>query len=133
MIPVDVTHGSGSTYIYQHATLPNRSYMEHILISNNISNVVDNTKNHANTGDHLPISAHISPIQNLTRKSLHSFNSNIDFIPNYMWNNAAFINTYQRLISEAFENLQDNTTVQNKIEQLHKTLKNSAISAYTCN
>ena len=60
LIPIDITQGEGPLYTYHHISLPNKSYIDHILTSQTVLPFVTKTTvmypEAINTGDHLPVS-----------------------------------------------------------------------------
>ena len=44
LTPVDLTIGTGPNYSYHHLTLPNSSYIDHVLILSNLLHVVAEIK-----------------------------------------------------------------------------------------
>ena len=106
LIPVDITHGKGPNYTYKHISMPNKSYIDHILIQPEVmdifltSNVLN--PNPINTSDHLPVSLQLkqdvilpcsittSSTINHETPTFHENPDNIDgitqHVPNYMWN-----------------------------------------------
>ena len=118
MCPIDIINGTGPNYTYQHATLPNSSYIDHVLISDNLMNITTNTKvaerNHLNTGDHLPVSTTVTLPYHDT-KIINNDNIDIEYIPNYMWNNILFTTRYQALVEKKISKLNEKTTLESKI------------------
>ena len=132
LCPIDIKNGTGPTYTYQHATLPNQSYIDHILVSINTidacEKILVHEPHHLNTGDHLPVSAQIKLTSQI--RIPHTPRSDVDFIPNYMWKNSEFINLYKKHLLDSFEDTTSINTIQERIDYLHKSLKNSALNAY---
>ena len=108
--PIDITHGSGPTYTYQHLSLSNHSYIDHIITSMDIVTSFSNTSVLApaslNTGDHLPVTSSLM-IPNTTDQSQETFQSDNQRtnVPNYIWNNDRFVSIYNQQISSSIDSL----------------------------
>eukprot|EP00111_Clytia_hemisphaerica_P002763 TCONS_00007772-protein len=133
LLPVDMTHGYGPCYTYQHLTLPNQSYIDHILIPSTLSDYVTDTHvvdpHPDNTGDHIPVSATFrlpdSPESVTQQPEIEN-----DFVPNYIWKNEKFLNLYHQKVTGSLENYVDGDP-QSQLDNLHLILQHSAGSAYT--
>ena len=59
LLPIDITHGHGPCFTYHHLTLPNSSYIDHIMIQPSLFDFLQDTRvldpDFDNTGDHLPV------------------------------------------------------------------------------
>ena len=64
MIPIDMTNGTGPLYTYHHISLPNKCYIDHILVSQDIQSFTSNTRvldhHYSNRGDQLPVTTTIT-------------------------------------------------------------------------
>ena len=131
LTPIDITNGTGPSYTYHHATLPNQSYIDHILVSNNILNRITNInilqQHYLNTSDHLPIVCNMK-----TDFSPSLFNHGINdpnAIPNYLWKNDIFVNNFKETVSKHLYRSK-NSNITEEITHLHNTLNNCAIETY---
>ncbi|XP_066935615.1 uncharacterized protein [Clytia hemisphaerica] len=134
LVPIDITQGTGPTYTYQHLSLPNQSYIDHICVPRTLVTSTSNTSvispNHLNTGDHLPVSTEVTfeyHEQELDQQNTQQAN----FVPQYMWKNQTFLEKYQNLTAASLTLYNsDESNVENDLEFLIDTLKQNAISAY---
>ena len=134
--PIDIYEATGPAYTYQHATLPNQSYIDHIIVSGNIAHKLSNTAVHPpsflNTGDHIPISAALTVDHkdSMTEHSSQSY-QNLDFLPNYVWQNQKFIEHYKNITDAKLHNLADTNDPSKYIVDIQSILKQSALQAHT--
>ena len=107
-IPIDITNGTGPLYTYQHPTMTNQSYIDHILTSYDLQSCSSNTAviqpDPLNTGDHLPVTTTIT-LSHDTTQTQHDNFTDFQYVPNYMWNNSKFIAQYNDYVSKAASNL----------------------------
>jgi len=135
LTPIDIVKGQGPLYTYHHLSLPNKSYIDHILIPSSLLNLVTDTRviqpDSMNTGDHLPVSLTLTLTSNdgvepdTTTDTIEN-----DFIPNHMWQNKEFITLYRQRVSESIKthHTKDTETILN---ELQTTLQNCAAECYT--
>ena len=108
--PIDITKGEGPVYTYQHVSLPNRSYIDHILTSNELTAKTSETKvmepSASNTGDHLPVTTTLNIQKSDPVKSKNQNEPNQQSqLPNYVWYNKRFIDIYQNRVTSAIQQL----------------------------
>ena len=102
---MDITHGKGPTFTNQHLTLPNHSYIDHILSLHASQDLLKSVSvlqpDPINTSDHLPVAATFSipQINDPIFDTSNNFPETEQIIPNYMWKNKKFIEQYQSKIS----------------------------------
>ena len=131
---VDITNGSGPTYTYQHHTLPNSSYIDHIALSKNTSLSYSNCTIHSfsslNMSDHLPISISVSYNSTSLTNDINRI-TNDSSIPNYAWKDNHFLQLYNERLTEAFTNhkfLAENLETQ--LLETYDLIVDCATSAY---
>lgn len=130
LIPIDITQGEGPTYTYHHLSMPNKSYIDHVLIPTSLSDFVLNTSvlspDALNTGDHLPvdISFNFPPGTNKPENESEGNDSVFDSsIPNYMWKNEKFISLYQQHVSSIIETKTNaSSNADSMLNELHTIL-----------
>ena len=124
---------SGPLYIYYHVTMPNKSYIDHIIVSEDLKNKISNTKvldhHPLNTGDHLPVVTSITSNTQIENNpdafvsTDHQFNQ----IPNYMWKNEKFTQKYNTLTEHAFADMSyKHLPLEEELESMNNTLKECA-------
>ena len=88
---VDITSGFGPTYTYQHKTLPNSSYIDHIAILRNTNLNLSSCQIHElhphNMSDHQPISLSIKNERIPVLKDIIDKDLPKNLIPAYAWQN----------------------------------------------
>ena len=82
LTPIDIALGDGPNYTYQHLSLPNSSYIDHILIPDAITHLVSNVHvlqpDALNTSDHIPVKATLNiPQGHLTPNNRSRFHSKL--------------------------------------------------------
>ena len=104
---VDVTNGNGPTVTYQHPTLINSSYIDHIGLRADSGIPLLYCKVHdiseTNTSDHTPVS-----VTHQLQRSLHSIIEEDlpnAFIPKWYWKNNSFIMNYKLAVDNHIMNL----------------------------
>ena len=134
LTPVDLTNGTGPSFTYHHHTLPNSSYIDHTLVSPNLLQLVTETKtlepHYTNTSDHLPVSISLAVSKENT-ESNNDQNSNGGYIPDYLWNNKAFLSSYNRLVTHSLLSQHIPSNTENTVNLLQETLKKCADEAYS--
>ena len=136
LTPIDITEGTGPNYTYQHISLPNRSYIDHILVSVNLIKHTCQTEvlnpHCLNSGDHLPVKSHINFIDPIAKNPSGQTSSQSDnsFVPNHMWKNPIFIDLYQQSVIDALDTSLNHESMESEIHYLQKTLIQSAQNAY---
>ena len=133
LIPIDITEGTGPNHTYQHLSLPNRSYIDHICVPRSLTPSTSNTSvippDHLNTGDHLPVVTKLS--LEYQEPDQPNIQQEHDFVPPYMWKNQTFLDKYQKLTADSFKHYRFNVDgIESDLEFLNDTLKQNAISAY---
>ncbi len=134
---VDIVEGEGPIYTYEHKTLQNQSYIDHIAILNNsrihANNCIVHEKCSDNISDHQSIQTniHIEPLPNLS-SIIKDETSNI--IPKGVWKNPDFQNNYRGEISHRFEEsareIDACANVERKILLIQDIMLASSIAAY---
>uniref|UniRef100_A0A7M5VBJ8 Reverse transcriptase domain-containing protein n=1 Tax=Clytia hemisphaerica TaxID=252671 RepID=A0A7M5VBJ8_9CNID len=135
LLPVDITNGVGPTYTYHHLSLPNSSYIDHILVPQSLSSTVLHTSvllpDATNTGDHLPVDATINipscPHHNVINDP-HP--EEPESVPSFMWKNSKFTKDYRSRVSELIETT-SKTDTESMIHELHNIMRTSARDCYT--
>ena len=128
----DVTQGSGPTFSYQHKTLPNQSYVDHVGVLRDSSLVVDSCIVHPlegnNISDHQPISTTLLFADNPTLTSImeEDITKHGNFIPKSCWKKPEFIATYQSLFSSKINSYEHDISP----DILHDIMLESASAAY---
>ena len=138
LIPIDITQGQGPTYTYHHLTMPNKSYIDHVLIPTSLSDFVFDTSvlppDALNTGDHLPVDITFNFPPGTKRSDNESKENDCVFdssIPNYMWKNKKFISLYQQHVSSIIETKANaSSNADSMLNELHTILQNSATECY---
>eukprot|EP00111_Clytia_hemisphaerica_P013383 TCONS_00039306-protein len=134
--PIDITKGEGPTYTYHHISLPNRSYIDNILTSNELTSNAYETKvlepSASNTSDHLPVTTTLNiqcsvPAQQSTNPN----ESNQQFqLPNYIWHNNHFISIYQNKVTTAIQQLEATNDVETDLTNLNELLLQCSSDSY---
>uniref|UniRef100_A0A7M5XB23 Reverse transcriptase domain-containing protein n=1 Tax=Clytia hemisphaerica TaxID=252671 RepID=A0A7M5XB23_9CNID len=132
LTPTDITHGTGPLYTYSHLTLDNKSYIDHICISPNLTQAVSDTKvldpHHLNTGDHLPVTTTLKMYSSIADLPDAEHTDDNDFVPTYLWTNKIFTEKYQKTVNDAISEYKNQgVNIENDILFLHQTLKESGI------
>ena len=134
--PIDITKGEGPTYTYQHISLPNRSYIDHILTSNELSKKTCHTKviepSASNISDHLPVTTTIELKKSEQIESIKQDEPNeYPQLPNFIWYNKRFISIYQNRIDSAIKQLTLNANdIETDISKLNETLRQCASDSF---
>ena len=127
---VDVTDGRGPTVTYQHKTLPNSSYIDHIIISKNNPSPFHDCWVHftdpLNMSDHQPVSISIQ-VKHPSISQIISDESADPTVPSFAWKDAGFILEYSRIVEDHL-NLTDGQGVD--VNQMCEILHESARSAF---
>ena len=130
---LDVTDGEGPNITYRHPSLPNTSYIDHVAVLEDTSLDLQDCTTHSpeetNISDHTPISLIIN-----SELEPSIDNTIEEIIPRtlrkWVWKNAAFIETYQSLLNEQFEDLEvPKTYTENHIFEVTDTLVETAFTA----
>ena len=129
--PIDISQGSGPNYTYHHFTLPNKSYIDHILVSQNLvdhmTDIHVQPPNAMNISDHLPVSASLRYDASVTQSI--DDDKDTDFVPNFIWKNKKFLDLYNKKVSSLI--LDDHTPdIDKKIDNLHLNLIKAAKESY---
>lgn len=133
LYPLDMLEGTGPLYTYHHLSMSNKSYIDHIFVSDDLKTAMSNTKvldhHPLNTGDHLPITTQISTSQE--KHIATQPNPDDQYVPNYMWNNAKFTEKYNELTDQAFTNMSFNyLPIETELENLNSILKECASKSF---
>ncbi|XP_065675632.1 uncharacterized protein LOC136091848 [Hydra vulgaris] len=134
LVFVDIVNGAGPTYTYQHKTLLNSSYIDHIASSKNTELCFTNCQvippSPFNNSDHLPISTSINLRGSSLSNEINNTMKKYDSVPKHAWKNEKFIDFYNHNLSIAFSNY---TFIDEKIEAEIKItcskIKNAALLA----
>ena len=128
---VDVTRGHGPTTTYQHLTLMNSSYIDHIAMRLDSDLMVSECKVHekqgTNTSDHCAVSVHIKTDINLNDIIAEDLPKSA--IPRRYWKNDKFKVNYYRAVEKFIENLPVDDTSDSSVIHLSQILLNSAAEA----
>ena len=131
--PVDLYNATGPIFTYQHVTLPNRSYIDHIIASINLLGALRDVKvlepSYLNTGDHLPITTTLKLTQSHDN-NMETKPPDSDYIPTFIWKNKRFLELYNNITDNAFSNFTDDTercSLSKNITEIHTTLRQSAL------
>ncbi|XP_065650767.1 uncharacterized protein LOC136078878 [Hydra vulgaris] len=130
---VDVIKGSGPKITYQHNTLPNASYIDHIAISKNTSlryyNCFVAPFSPKNMSDHLPVSIVIELIGRSLKENIYKMTDKIS-IPNYAWNNQRFIQLYNDFVNNNIKSLSlTNNNYDKELIKIYNLITKSAFEA----
>ena len=129
---IDVTRGLGPTFTYQHKTLPNQSYVDHVCLLRDSSLIIDRCTIHPleanNISDHQPITTILSftTSHSVTSIMEEDITNHGNFIPKSYWKKQNFIDAYQCYLSAKL------SSCENEISPgtLHDMLLESAKVAY---
>ena len=130
---IDVTRGSGPTFTYQHKTLPNQSYVDHVCVLRDSSLMIDSCIIHPlegnNISDHQPLTTTLSFTNNPSLSTIieEEITKHGNFIPKSCWKKPDFIDSYQQHLSSKINNC---SSVDISPEVLHDMLLDSAKEAY---
>ena len=128
---IDVTRGLGPTFTYQHKTLPNQSYVDHVCVLRDCSLVIDSCIIHPlesnNISDHQPLTTTLSFTNNPSLSTIieEEITKHGNFIPKSCWKKPDFIDSYRRRFSSKMNSCTDISP-----DILHDMLLNSAREAY---
>ena len=129
----DVTNGTGPTISYQHKTLPQSSYIDHIVISQNHSIPYINCHVHdpvpLNTSDHQPISFSLCYEYTTMSQIMEEEASDVS-IPSFAWKNTDFVKEYSDKIELNLTQLSEAGQVVN-IDTMSTILHESSIYAFS--
>nr|XP_047143073.1 uncharacterized protein LOC124817264 [Hydra vulgaris] len=131
---VDIINGAGPTYTYQHKTLSNSSYIDHIASYKQTELCFTNCQvmqsSPLNLSDHLPVSTNINFEGTGLSHEINNIMQKYNSIPKHAWNNERFIDFYNLNLSKAFTSY---AFKEDKIEEeIQKTclyIKNAALLA----
>ena len=129
---IDVTRGSGPTFSYQHKTLPNQSYVDHVCVLQDSSLDVDSCVVHPlegnNISDHQPVTTKLlfSNDPSLTSIVEEDITKYGNFIPKSYWKKPDFIESYQRHLTSKMSSCETDISP----DKLHDVLLESAKAAY---
>ncbi|XP_065652778.1 uncharacterized protein LOC136080098 [Hydra vulgaris] len=134
LVFVDIVNGAGPTYTYQHKTLLNSSYIDHIASLKNTELCFTNCQvippSPFNNSDHLPVSTSINLRGSSLSNEINNTMKKYDSVPKHAWKNEKFIDFYNHNLSIAFSNY---TFIDEKIEAEIKItcskIKNAALLA----
>nr|XP_047127704.1 uncharacterized protein LOC124808580 [Hydra vulgaris] len=134
LVFVDIINGAGPTYTYQHKTLSNSSYIDHIASYKQTELCFTNCQvmqsSPLNLSDHLPVSTNINFEGTGLSHEINNIMQKYNSIPKHAWNNERFIDFYNLNLSKAFTSY---AFKEDKIEEeIQKTclyIKNAALLA----
>ncbi|XP_065662551.1 uncharacterized protein LOC136085190 [Hydra vulgaris] len=134
LVFVDIVNGAGPTYTYQHKTLLNSSYIDHIASLKDTELCFTNCQvippSPFNNSNHLPVSTSINLRGSSLSNEINNTMEKYDSVPKHAWKNEKFIDFYNHNLSIAFSNY---TFIDEKIEAEIKTtcskIKNAALLA----
>ncbi len=131
---VDVTTGSGPIQTYEHKTLKNSSYLDHIAIikaSNlNVDNCIVHHKTASNMSDHQPVSFEINiqtPISNENNTGIPQ----LMFVPKFAWADTNFQQQYQEELSRRLCSSENEYSMESEPLKINKILIDSAQAAFS--
>ncbi|XP_065663972.1 uncharacterized protein LOC136085931 [Hydra vulgaris] len=131
---IDIISGAGPTYTYQHKTLSNSSYIDHITALKESSLLFINTSvippSAFNFSDHLPIATNIVVTHTNLSTVINSIIHKYNYIPKYAWNNEKFINIYNHNLCVAFNYYTFNEEeIEQELKQTCEKIQNAALLA----
>nr|XP_047127737.1 uncharacterized protein LOC124808603 [Hydra vulgaris] len=131
---IDIISGAGPTYTYQHKTLSNSSYINHIAALKESSLLFINTSvispSPFNFSDHLPIATNIVVTHTNLSTVINSIMHKYNYISKYAWNNEKFINIYNHNLSVAFNYYTFNEEeIEQELKQTCEKIQNAALLA----
>ncbi|XP_065664150.1 uncharacterized protein LOC124812466 [Hydra vulgaris] len=131
---IDIISGAGPTYTYQHKTLSNSSYIDHIAVLKESSLLFINTSvippSPFNFSDHLPNATNIVVTHTNLSTVINSIMHKYNCIPKYAWNNEKFINIYNHNLSAAFNYYTFNEEeIEQELKQTGEKIQNAALLA----
>ena len=134
----DVTSGSGPTQTYEHKTLKNESYLDHVATLKNsnlkINECTIHPKTSNNLSDHQPVTFSTSYMtKNDVIDEICNDNS-FPSIPKFAWKDITFQQNYQhelsiRLEAEPEQN-RDNYDLEAEAKSMNQILLDSAVAAF---
>ena len=135
---IDVTQGNGPTYTYEHKTLKNQSYIDHITLLKHSTISVDECiveeKSSINMSDHQEITAKLTIECSPTPTLLSICDDEFAFsVPKYAWKDPNFQNKYRIEVVDRIESSAGglkNMGTDAKIEGLHEILLQSGLAAF---
>ena len=136
----DITEGAGPTQTYEHKTLKNSSYVDHVAVLKNsnlsMSNCAIHTKTANNLSDHQPITFTISTILPTTRNEssldiIDEAKSSPQFVPRFAWSDPTFQQNYQQELSLRLNTDENHGSVpESEAKHLNNILLDSGKSAF---
>ena len=127
---IDVTRGTGPTYTYQHKTLPNQSYVDHVSVLRETSLTISSCTIYPleanNMSDHQPLTTTLQTSDNISINSIvhDDISKHGNLIPKSCWKRLDFIESYQKHLSNKL------TECLNDCEFLHDVFLESARAAH---
>ena len=130
---IDVTKGKGPLYTYEHKTLKNQSYIDHIAVLKNSGlNIKDcqiHTKCGSNISDHQAIEVNIIHSQPTLSNIIKEETPNS--VPSFAWKNTDFTINYQAELQHRLETTEmDGLTADVKTEKLNSIMIESGEAAF---
>ena len=126
----DVVSGDGPTTTYQHKSLPNSSYIDHIAMAKNDNISFKNCKIHPittyNMSDHQPISLTIEFEKSIQKIIQEDIQIDEFVIPKHVWNDENFRYMYGQNVQANSHKL----TINSSFKNVGSILLDAAISAY---
>ena len=129
---IDITRGIGPTFTYQHKTLPNQSYVDHVAVLGESSLTIESCNIHTldgnNISDHQPITTTLLFQNNPSLTSIieEDVTKHGNYVPKSCWKKLDFIECYQNHVSTKMNNFVGEITP----EVLHNMFLESAHAAY---
>ena len=129
----DVTYGRGPTFTYQHKTLKNQSYLDHVALFKDTNTKIKTCTVYQldanNMSDHQPVTTTIEIDKTPTLPSIinNDLTRNGNYIPKNAWSKPDFIKIYQNNLANR---LNADTINDMTIKSLHNTILESASSAF---
>ena len=123
---IDVTRGTGPTYTYQHKTLPNQSYVDHVSVLRETSLTISSCTIYPleanNMSDHQPLTTTLQTSDNISINSIvqDDISKHGNFVPKSCWKRLDFIESYQKHLSNKL------TECLNDCEFLHDVFLENA-------
>ena len=130
---IDITHGTGPTYTYQHKTLPFSSYIDHIAMFEEnhvpLTDCIVHPLSATKLSDHQPVEITISCEKTPTLQDAVRTKRNQFLVPKSAWKDDNFKQIYSNDVLQNSHNL----TMDARPRTVCKILIDAAISAYrTC-
>ena len=129
---IDITNGSGPIVTYNHCTLNNSSYIDHIAVFEDSDLELSNCKVHElnplNVSDHVPVSI-VMETSNVTLDDVINEELPNTFLPKHYWKDANFLTNYKEIIRKNLNVSCENTNSESSLMDMFNILTDSATQA----